>query len=69
MNLVSLGFGVTFTSEVGASRNFADVSMKPIRGVVDSLGYQGVWRPQNDNPAFCRFLSLARSKSKERKRA
>ena len=69
MNLVSLGFGVTFTSEVGPSRNFADVSMKPIRGVVDSLGYQGVWRPQNDNPAFCRFLSLARSKSKERKRA
>ena len=69
MNLVGLGFGVTFTSEAGASRHYADVSIKPICGVVDRLAYQGVWRPQNDNPAFRCFLSLARSKSKERKRA
>jgi len=69
MNLVGLGFGVTFTSEAGASRHYADVSIKPIRGVLDRLAYQGVWRPQNDNPAFRCFLSLARSKSKERKRA
>ena len=69
MNLVGLGFGVIFTSEAGASRHYADVSIRLIRGVIDRLAYQGVCRPQYDNPAFRCFLSLARSKSKKRKRA
>ena len=69
MDLVGLGFGVTYTREAGASRRYADVSIKPIRGVIDRLAYQGVCPPQYDNPAFRCFLSLARSKSKERKRA
>ena len=64
MNLVGLGFGVTFTSEAGASRDYSNVSIKPIRGVVDKLVYQGVWSSQNDNPAFRCFLSLAQSRSK-----
>ena len=69
INLVGLGFGVTSKSEAGASRHYADVSIRLIRGVIDRLAYQGVWLSQNDNPAFRCFLSLARSKSKERKRA
>lgn len=67
MNLVGLGFGITFTSEAGASRDYCGVCIRPIRGVVDRLAYQGVWSPQNDNPAFRCFLSLARSRSKEAK--
>ena len=62
-NLVSLGLGVTFTSESGAARSYRNVAIRPIQGSVEKLQYRGAWRPQNDNPALRRFLSLARVKA------
>jgi len=68
-HLVSLGLGVTFTSEAGALKTYDNVVIRPIQGAVDRLQYRGTWRAQNDNPAFRRFLSLARSKAVIRKSA
>lgn len=69
MNMVGLGLGVTFTTEAGATRQYKGVAIRPLQGAIDKLHYRGVWCPQNDNPAFRRFLSLARSKAVMRKSA
>jgi DNA-binding transcriptional LysR family regulator len=62
-HLVGLGLGVTFTSQAAAAKSYDNVVIRPIQGVVERLQYCGAWRAQNDNPAFRRFLSLARSKA------
>jgi len=55
--------GVTFTTEAWAARQYERVTIRPFQGAISNLQFRGVWRPQNDNPAFRRFLSLARSKA------
>lgn len=57
--LVALGQGLTVVSEAMTSARFAGVVYKPIVG--ELLPFSAVWSTNNDNPAFRRLLSLARS--------
>jgi|SRR5579883_24911 DNA-binding transcriptional LysR family regulator len=64
MHLVGLGLGVTLTSEATIASTFPGVEFRPISGDGDAVTFSGVWSPKNDNPAFRRFLSLARVAAK-----
>ena len=65
MNLVALGLGVSFTSEATVATQFPEVTFRPIADDAASIPFSAVWLPTNDNPAFRRFLSLARDMSKK----
>jgi DNA-binding transcriptional LysR family regulator len=58
MNLVSIGGGLTLTSEATVGANFPGVVYKPLAG--ELLPFCAFWSPRNDNPALRRMLSLAR---------
>lgn len=60
MHLVALGLGLTFVGEAATAMSFPDVTFRPIAGESELLAFSAVWSPNNDNPAFRRFLSLAR---------
>jgi DNA-binding transcriptional LysR family regulator len=60
MHLVALGLGVSFASESATAASFPEVVFRPIAGDAELLPFSAVWSPNNDNPAFRRFLSLAR---------
>src|SRR5262249_23079901 len=60
MHLVALGLGLSFASESATAVSFPEVVFRPIAGDGDLLPFSGVWSSNNDNPAFRRFLSLAR---------
>jgi DNA-binding transcriptional LysR family regulator len=60
MHLVALGLGVSFASESATAASFPEVVFRPIAGDAELLPFGAVWSPSNDNPAFRRFLSLAR---------
>lgn len=57
--LVALGRGVALTSETINNTQFPGVVYRPIVG--ETLSFYAVWSPRNDNPAFRRFLSTAKS--------
>jgi DNA-binding transcriptional LysR family regulator len=61
IHLVSIGFGLTLTSESAVATPFRGIQFKPINGEEDTLPTVGVWLPGNDNPALRRFVSLARA--------
>src|SRR6266849_1002543 len=65
MHLVALGLGVSFTSEATVATQFPEVTFRPIAGDAAKIPFSAVWLPNNDNPAFRRFLSLARDMSKK----
>jgi hypothetical protein len=65
MHLVALGFGLSPTSEAMAATQFPEVTFRPIAGDAAKIPFSEVWLPTNDNPAFRRFLSLARSLTKK----
>lgn len=65
MHLVALGLGVTLTSETTTANFFPEVEFRPIAGSAEVIPFSGVWSPRNDNPAFRRFLSLARVLAKK----
>jgi DNA-binding transcriptional LysR family regulator len=65
MHLVALGFGISFISEAGTATCYPGVIFRPLAASQDILPYSAVWLPGNDNPAFRRFLSLARSMSSQ----
>ena len=65
MHLVALGLGVSFTSEATVATPFPEVTFRPIAGDSARIPFSAVWLPNNDNPAFRRFLSLARGMSKK----
>jgi DNA-binding transcriptional LysR family regulator len=60
-HLVSMGFGVTLTSESAVTTPFHGIQFKPVDGDDDLLPTVGVWLPGNDNPALRRLVSLARA--------
>jgi hypothetical protein len=68
MHLVALGLGVSLTSEATIASSFPEVSFRPIVGDDESVQFSAVWLSGNDNPALRRFLSLARSQAKQKKR-
>lgn len=57
--LVTLGQGLTLTSEAMTAASFPGVVYRPILGEV--LPFSAVWSAKNDNPAFRRLLSLAKA--------
>jgi DNA-binding transcriptional LysR family regulator len=69
MNLVSIGFGISLTSEAAIATPFPKVVFRPIAGDDELLHFNAVWLPHNDNPALRRFVALARAMASERQRA
>ncbi|WP_211115405.1 hypothetical protein [Nitrospirillum amazonense] len=63
MKLVTLGRGVTLTSEATTGVAFPGIVYRPIAD--ETLPFSAVWSPRNDNPAFRRLLSMARTFSKQ----
>ena len=61
MQIVSLGRGLTLTSEATIAARFPGVVYKQLRG--ELLPFSAVWSPRNDNPAFRRLLSMAHTMS------
>ncbi|MFC4734829.1 LysR family transcriptional regulator [Salipiger abyssi] len=59
--LVALGRGLTLISEAMTVATYPGVVYRPIRG--ECLPFSAVWSQNNDNPAFRRLLSMARTKS------
>ena len=68
MHLVAMGLGVGLTSEATIATPFPKVVFRPIAGDDELYQFSAAWLPHNDNPALRRFLSLARSIAKERRR-
>jgi DNA-binding transcriptional LysR family regulator len=68
MHLVAMGLGISLTSEATIAAPFPKVVFRPIAGDDELLQFSAAWLPHNDNPALRRFLSLARSIAKERRR-
>jgi DNA-binding transcriptional LysR family regulator len=58
MQIVSFGRGLTLTSQATTATRFPGVVYRPLQG--EFLPFCAVWSPRNDNPAFRRFLSLAK---------
>jgi DNA-binding transcriptional LysR family regulator len=65
MHLVALGLGVSFTSEATVATQFPEVVFRPIAGDAARIPFSAVSLPNNDNPVFRRFSSLARDMSKK----
>jgi DNA-binding transcriptional LysR family regulator len=63
MQIVAGGRGLTLTSEATTAAPVPGIVYRPLAGEV--LPFCAVWSPKNDNPAFRRLLSLARTKSKQ----
>ncbi len=62
--LVALGQGLTVTSESTTASQFPGVTYRPISG--EEIPFSAVWSARNDNPAFRRFLSSAKSLSRSK---
>jgi len=65
LHLVALGLGVSLTTEATTASSYPGVEFRPIADAGAIIPFGGVWSPSNDNPAFRRFLSLARILSKK----
>jgi len=65
MHLVALHLGLSLTSEAMVATQFPEVAFRPIAGDAAVIPFSAVWLPNNDNPAFRRFLSLARRVAKK----
>jgi DNA-binding transcriptional LysR family regulator len=66
MHLVALRFGLGLTGEASTATRFPAVVFRPMAGDPATIRYSAVWSTANDNPAFRRFLSLARALAKRR---
>lgn len=53
-------------SNAMVATQFPKVTFRPIAGDAAKIPFSAVWLPPNDNPAFRRHLSLARSLAKKR---
>jgi DNA-binding transcriptional LysR family regulator len=67
VHLVALGLGVGFTSEAAVAISFPGVVFRPMAVDAEILPFSAIWSRGNDNPAFRRFLSLARTMAKKQK--
>ena len=60
MNLVGLGFGVSLVADHWRGVRYPNVAFVPIGDEEEKVPFSLTWRPENDNPALRRFVSLAR---------
>ena len=65
MNLVGLGLGVSLVADHWLGVQYPNVAFVPIGAEDESVQFSLVWRPENDNPALRRFVSLARAHAKK----
>jgi len=61
MQMVGLGEGITVVSAGWTELAIADVCTVPLVADEDEVPFSAVWSRTNDNPAFRRLLSLAKS--------
>lgn len=64
LNLVGLGLGVTIVGDHAVGARYPNVTLIPLGGEDDRVPFSLYWRPENDNPALRRFISLARLEAK-----
>lgn len=64
MNLVGLGLGVSLVADHWRGVQYPNVTFVPIGEEGETVPFSLTWRPENDNPALRRFLSLARVEAK-----
>ncbi|MBA4783523.1 MAG: LysR family transcriptional regulator [Rhizobiales bacterium] len=64
MNLVGLGFGVGLVAGDWCGVSYPGVVFRRVGDDGERVQFSLVWRPENDNPALRRFLSLARIDAK-----
>ena len=64
MNLVGLGLGVSLVADHWRGVSYPGVVFVPIGEEDERVPFSLTWRPENDNPALRRFLSLARAAAK-----
>ncbi len=60
MSLVGLGFGVSLVAEHWCGVRYPGVVFRLVGTPDEKVPFSLVWRPENDNPALRRFVSLAR---------
>ncbi|WP_299404786.1 LysR family transcriptional regulator [uncultured Roseobacter sp.] len=64
MSLVGLGFGVSLVADHWLGVRYRNVTFVPIGNDEEIVPFSMIWRPENDNPALRRFISLARIEAK-----
>lgn len=63
LELTSMGLGIMVTSPCASAPSGRKLVARPLARREGKIECYGLWSDQNDNPAFRRFLSLARSRS------
>ena len=64
MSLVGLGLGISLIADHWRGVSYPNVTFVRIGEADERIPFSLVWRPENDNPALRRFLSLARVHAK-----
>lgn len=67
LSMVAVGRGLTLTSEATTAAQIPCIAYRPIAEEV--LPFSAIWSSKNDNPAWRRLLSLARTMSRSGKAA
>lgn len=67
LHLASIGLGFVITRMPEERDRHPDLVYLPISNADLHVHFYGVWRSDNDNPAFHKFLELARSMAAERR--
>ncbi|WP_306118407.1 MULTISPECIES: LysR family transcriptional regulator [unclassified Roseitalea] len=65
MTLVGLGLGVSLVAEHWCGINYPNVRFIRIGDEDEWVPFSLTWRPENDNPALRRFVSLARIEARK----
>lgn len=65
MNLVGLGLGVSLVADHWRDVAYRNVTFIPVGDENERVPFSLTWRPENDNPALRRFISLARIEAKK----
>ena len=60
MTLVGLGLGISLVADHWRGVSYPNVAFVPIGDDEERVPFALAWRPENDNPALRRFVSLAR---------
>ncbi len=69
LHLASIGLGFVITRMPEERERHPDLAYLSISNADLHVRFYGVWRSDNDNPAFHQFLELARSMAAERRRS
>ncbi len=64
MTLVGLGIGVSLVADHWRGVSYPNVIFIRVGDQEESIPFSLTWRPENDNPALRRFISLARIEAK-----